>query len=68
MDLKSHEFLLKLESFLFISIFFAMITEVWSSNMHPVIFVISTIVLITGMLGIILIELIKLQRRQKNRR
>ena len=57
----------KVENALFIIIALATATDIVSGRVHSIIFGISTAVLALGILGIISIELIKLQIRQKQR-
>ncbi|MEO9486849.1 MAG: hypothetical protein ABJJ43_05065 [Ekhidna sp.] len=67
MNTRKKQLLNKIETTLYIIIVVAIITDVWSGQTHPFIFFFSTIILITGMLGIISIELVKLQWKQKHR-
>ncbi|WP_436515946.1 hypothetical protein [Ekhidna sp. To15] len=67
MNTRKKQLLNKIETTLYIVIVVTMITDVWSGQTHPVIFIFSTIVLIAGMIGIISIELVKLKWKQKQR-
>ena len=62
-----HERLNKIETILYFIIVAAMISDIWSGKSHPILFTVSTIILAGGMVGIICIELIKLQWKQKHR-
>ena len=67
MSTKKEQLLNKIENVLYVVIVAAMLTDLWSGQTHPVIFIFSTVILVLGMLGIISIELVKLQRKQKHR-
>lgn len=67
MDSQKKQQLNKLENALYIIIVIAIVTDIFSNHNHPLIFTISTIVLVAGILGIISIEFIKLEWKLKQR-
>ncbi len=67
MNAEKQQQLNKIENALYVVIVAAMIVDVWSGRSHPVVFIFSTIVLVISMIGIISIELVKLQWKQKHR-
>ncbi|MEP1033372.1 hypothetical protein [Ekhidna sp.] len=67
MDIQKRQQLNKVENVLYIIIVSAIVTDILSGQTHALIFLFSTIILVTGILGIISIELIKLQWKLKQR-
>ena len=65
MDARKEKKLNQIENVLFIIISAAIVTDILSLDSHSIVLVLSTIILLAGIIGIIAIEIFKLQRKQK---
>lgn len=68
MDSRKQKLLSYVENVLYIIIVTTIITDILSRQAHQFIFIVSTVILGAAILGIISIELIKLQLKLKQRR
>lgn len=67
MDNQKRNSLNKIENILYIIVMAAIVTDIISGRSHLYVFILSTIILVMAILGIISIELVKLQWKQKQR-
>lgn len=68
MDNNKQKRLNKLESFLYVLIVCAIISDLITRTTHTIIFIVSTVILVASIIGVISIGLIKLQLKQREQR